>query len=342
MRILYALSYAAGLAGESGGILRNMNTYMEMVRIGGAHVDLLNPWDKFDPTKYDLVHFAPADLALLSFAQELYKCKIPFVVSPIIDKTFPNYAIRTLIYADTIAGRLFHTHLGATKIICQMSSGICMRSRDEENRIRIGLGLKSILARLVLVPPMTQIKEVDSDLFCKEFNQYGDFVLFIGDLSNPRKNVLRLIQACNACELPLVLIGTLNETFYGQKVKKALKHSRLSSWVGTVSRMMLFSAMKSCRVFALPSLMEGIGLAALEAGSLGSKVLITKNGGPKDYFGNCAWYVDPKSTKSISARLLQAWHASNNLGLQEYIKINLSPKILVLSLMNFYKTAITK
>jgi len=344
MRILYAISYPMGLAGEFGGVLRYMNTYMEMARQGGAQVELLSPWNKIDPAKYDLVHFAPADLSLLSLAKEFYKRRIPFVVSPIIDKNFSNYTIRTLIYIDILIGRLFYTNLGAARRICQLSSGVCLMSKHEQERVQRGLGVTSVPTRVILTSPvtMTHLSNENSDLFREKFNQYNDFILFVGDLSNPRKNVLRLIGACNANKLPLILIGTLNETSYGLKVKKVLEKSKLTRWIGNVSRTMLFSAMKSCRVFALPSLVEGVGIAALEAGYLGSKVVITKNGGTKDYFGDCAWYVDPKSTKSISAIFLQAWHASNNLGLQEYIKINLTPKILALSLMNFYKTAITK
>jgi glycosyltransferase involved in cell wall biosynthesis len=62
---------------------------------------------------------------------------------------------------------------------------------------------------------------------------------------------------------------------------------------------MLASAYAACDTFVLPSLFETPGIAALEAGLAGAKVVITPHGGTTEYFGDDAVYVDPVSIASI-------------------------------------------
>jgi glycosyltransferase involved in cell wall biosynthesis len=63
---------------------------------------------------------------------------------------------------------------------------------------------------------------------------------------------------------------------------------------------------------------------ALEAGAAGANLVVTRNGGPPDYFLDCAEYVDPSSTRSIQAGLSQAWHAPRNDKLRRHIVERLS------------------
>jgi glycosyltransferase involved in cell wall biosynthesis len=64
--------------------------------------------------------------------------------------------------------------------------------------------------------------------------------------------------------------------------------------------MLLASAYAACDVFILPSQFETPGIAALEAGLAGAKIVITPVGGTKDYFGDDAVYVEPTSIESIA------------------------------------------
>jgi glycosyltransferase involved in cell wall biosynthesis len=63
--------------------------------------------------------------------------------------------------------------------------------------------------------------------------------------------------------------------------------------------MLLASAYAACDVFVLPSQFETPGIAALEAGLAGAKIVITPVGGTKEYFRDDAIYVEPSSTESI-------------------------------------------
>jgi glycosyltransferase involved in cell wall biosynthesis len=62
---------------------------------------------------------------------------------------------------------------------------------------------------------------------------------------------------------------------------------------------MLASAYAACDTFVLPSLYETPGIAALEAGLAGAKIVITPYGGTTEYFGESAVYVEPGSVSSI-------------------------------------------
>jgi glycosyltransferase involved in cell wall biosynthesis len=65
-------------------------------------------------------------------------------------------------------------------------------------------------------------------------------------------------------------------------------------------------------VFALPSLLETPGLAALEAGVAGARVVVTPYGGAPEYFGDYALYPEPRSVQAIREAILRAWNASHD------------------------------
>ena len=94
--------------------------------------------------------------------------------------------------------------------------------------------------------------------------------------------------------------------------------------LGFLDRASLEGLYAACDVFALPSSHEGTGLVALEAASYGAKVVITKNGGPPDYLGEYAEYVDPRSTSDISQALAIAWQKPRSDLLQRHVTQNLS------------------
>jgi glycosyltransferase involved in cell wall biosynthesis len=83
---------------------------------------------------------------------------------------------------------------------------------------------------------------------------------------------------------------------------------------------MLASAYAACDVFVLPSLFETPGIAALEAGLAGAKLVITPHGGTMEYFGGRAVYCDPRSVDSIHDGIVRALQAPRDNGLREHIR----------------------
>ena len=85
---------------------------------------------------------------------------------------------------------------------------------------------------------------------------------------------------------------------------------------------MLSSAYASCNTFALPSLYETPGIAALEAGLAGAKIVITPYGGTKDYFKDMAIYSDPYSVDSIKKSIEDSLNKPKDDKLKKHIEQN--------------------
>ena len=77
--------------------------------------------------------------------------------------------------------------------------------------------------------------------------------------------------------------------------------------MGFVSDEELNSLYNRAKVFALPSINEGVGLAALEAAICGCNIVITKLGGPKEYYEKgSAELVNPYDVDDIGQAVLRA------------------------------------
>jgi glycosyltransferase involved in cell wall biosynthesis len=340
LRIVYMVSNKCAMSGETGGVLSLVRSYCEAARSLGHDVSLFSLWDNTDWATVDLVHAAPCDVSMLGVARALRERGVRFVVSPIVDKTYWAGALRAVAFGDRLMGGYYRSHLGAAQDILRLSSAVCVMSTDEDLRVRRGLGVVSKPIRVVRPTIHTDapaLADPDDTLPISA----GDYVLFVGDLGNERKNVLRLIEACESIRLPLVLVGSLGRSAYGQKVRAALSASGIARYLGAAcSAQVVRRTMARCRVFALPSMTEGIGLAALEAGAAGARVVITTYGGTHDYFGECAWYVDPRSARSIAAGLRSAWDAAENAPLAALIKQTCTTAVTAEALDRLYRDAL--
>jgi len=151
--------------------------------------------------------------------------------------------------------------------------------------------------------------------------------------------VLKLIRALGAIDHPAVIIGRIIKGPYGDAcVKEAAKHKhiRLIDGLGNDSAM-LASAYAACHVFALPSLFETPGIAALEAGLAGANVVITPHGGTKEYFRDMAVYVDPGDERAIRAGIEKALGAPRGTELKKHIAGNFLWELVAAKTAEVYK-----
>jgi glycosyltransferase involved in cell wall biosynthesis len=215
-------------------------------------------------------------------------------------------------------------------------------SNDEIKMVQHGLGVNG--------PPIGIIRPAKEcimpDALIDRSNvvsDVGEYVLFVGDLANERKNALPLIEACEKAKYPLAMIGSLNKTAYGSRVLSAINNSQYTKYYGMLNaRVDVLAAMRHCRVFALPSITEGIGIAALEAGILGARVVATCNGGIREYLGTNAWYVNPESCISIYKGIVSAWTATHRPPLNQHIADNLTLRNTAKSMIDLYSRALRR
>lgn len=162
----------------------------------------------------------------------------------------------------------------------------------------------------------------DPRLFREQFGIKHDFVLCVGRIEW-RKNQLRLIRALQGTGIPLVLIGQPISKRYLRHCERAAQRTPVLFLPPLPhDSPLLASAYAACRVFALPSLLETPGLAALEAGVAGARVVVTPYGGAPEYFRQFARYPNPRSVASLRATILEAWDAPHDADAQRHFLLS--------------------
>jgi glycosyltransferase involved in cell wall biosynthesis len=158
----------------------------------------------------------------------------------------------------------------------------------------------------------------------KAYKLPQEFALHVGYYTDQRKNTLRLIEAIGPTGIPLVIAGSASPDAALERLKAlAVKYPQVVI-LGRQDRAMLNSLYAGCRIFCLPSVHEGTGLVALEAAAYGAGVVITKHGGPPDYFLDMAQYVDPFNVDDIRQAIVKAWEAPSDNRLRNHVLNNLS------------------
>ena len=135
-------------------------------------------------------------------------------------------------------------------------------------------------------------------MFRDRFEIRGAFLLNVAN-AEQRKNQLRLIRAIRDSNIRLVVAGNLRDRDYWDACRKEgadfVQHVGALEHGGELMR----SAYAACDAFVLPSLLETPGLAALEAAACGARVLVTREGSAREYFGDQVTYVDPLDVDDI-------------------------------------------
>ncbi len=159
----------------------------------------------------------------------------------------------------------------------------------------------------------------DEGIFREKFGIEGDFILTIGNIDR-RKNTELLVSACQELNLPLVVLGAVRDQEYFSQFSDV--YSKASFLGAIFDKKMIKSALRACSVFALPSLCETPGIAALEAASQGAKVVVTQEGAAPEYLNGHAWFVDPRSLEDLVAKLRMAMSGVAQANQISYIKEN--------------------
>lgn len=288
MKIAFILANA--VFSQSNGIVSQGLTWKRGLEELGHEVILINMWDKNDWKSFDAILFYGFSVYSCDFIEILCTVNKNIILAPILD---PDYSITTLkIYCHWGSCKLRLTNpFYRLQTIKDKIKRVLVRSEFEKKYIIEGLGFAAEKCKVVplscgIIPPASQQKK---EPFC----------LHISLLSDERKNVKRLIQAAIKYKFRLVLAG---------KLRNQEEQARFKAWIGTADnieyrgfiseeeKMELYSRAK---VFALPSTNEGVGLVALEAAAMGCDIVITKLGGPHEYYQDKAKFVDPYSVDQI-------------------------------------------
>lgn len=322
MKVLLA-SYQPVSILHGGPRVQVLQTKAELERLG-VNVELFDPWKHFVREKETLFHLFAANLGTFHTANVLKNFDIPFVTSPIFFTRHSPVVVRASVEISKLL-RKFRSAVWSnyefTRQICAWSKAVLPNTTDEAKLIAEGLRISTSAIHIIPNGVEARFEFGDPTLFKKKYG-LENFILNVGHIGPERKNVLNLIRALKRIDHPAVIIGKISSTPMGRKCVEEAKQSKNILIIDGLENdsALLASAYAACDVFALPSLFETPGIAALEAGLAGAKIVITSIGGTKDYFLSMAEYVDPYSIDSIAQGIRLALNRKKDTALKEHIK----------------------
>jgi hypothetical protein len=290
MKILFVLDPLTIIKSEGSGIGNYAKSLKSILESQGAKV--LYFWDEsLNMTDIDIVHLFGSFESTYRVASKFQNKRIVF--SPIYD---PIYNELVEISLNKLSSKFFLSRRWQRKKMCQIADGLALMSEFEFDRVKnISLGLVNKKWHKFLVNTDVKVSHASQ--------QRGDFYLFIGDISNPRQNVRRLLKVFEESRNELILIGpAISSGKYVNRLLSRIDRSENIAYHGFVSKEQKMELLSTCKTLIIPALTAGFGMVAIEAISEGTNVVFTKNGGTNEYFDEYISF-NPRSSKNIKRAL---------------------------------------
>lgn len=259
----------------------------------GHDVVEINPWDTYDWKSFDAIHFFYFGSSYFSI-YGILKNRAPqakIICSPVLDPHFPMFVYQILSRVAFFKAKIFAEY-SALRKFDNFFDLFLARTEFERKFLTRAFGIPS--SKIKIIPLNSRFSPPEKDIPQKK----EPFCLHVSRISDKTKNVERLVSAALKYKFRLVLAGTSTDEFV-DKIKKMTDGVDNVQILGRISDEQLIDLYKRAKVFALPSIREGVGLVALEAASYGCDVVITNIAGPKEYFLPYSIAVNPYNVDDI-------------------------------------------
>ena len=323
---IYFASYQEVLINRGGPTYKIFCLKQALEKIG-VQVELFNMWNKnLNLTNKDFVHLFTANMNTYSLAKNFALKSVPYVVNPIFYSTHSGSIIKAYRKIEKMLSPILkrtYSDYFFTEEICRNAKMFLPNTKAEGELLCQAFDLEYSKSEVIYNGVEKRFAEADSSLFEKKYG-LKDFVLYVGHLGSARKNGKRLVQSLQKLDVPSVIIADVLNTPEGKWCEEEIQKSSkitLIKWIQHDDPL-LASAYAACDVFALPTLFETPGRAALEAGLAGAKIVITPHGGTKEYFQYNAIYSDPFSVKQMTEDLEKALNDSKSETIKNFIMNN--------------------
>lgn len=282
----------------TGGVKVQGLMWKEGLESLGHQVDLIDFWKNYDWSGYDwiiILQFGGMFRTMVPIMRGL--CK-NLAIAPIID---PKWGYKKYKFFAKYWG--FQKHFGLTSRFHDLYDRRSLfdiwlvRSEYEASYVEKCFDIDR--NKICIVPLQVRVPFADT-VPPKE-----NFCFHASRLKSANKNVSRQIQAAIKYEYNLVLAGYLNGPEEYKWLESLIKGHDNIKYVGTLSEEELLNYYRRCKVFALPSTIEGVGMVALEAAANGAEIVLTNLGAPKDYFQGRAELVNPYSIDEIGQAVMK-------------------------------------
>jgi glycosyltransferase involved in cell wall biosynthesis len=286
MIVLFVLDPLTIIKSDASGIGNYANSLKLILESRGVKV--IYYWDDgLNMAEIDIVHLFGSFDSMYRVASKFRTKKIVF--SPIYDPIHPRFAEMLL---NKLSTRYFLSRRWQRKKLCQIADGLALMSEFEFGKIKdLSHGLVNKNWHKFLV---------NTDVITPNIShRRGSFYLFIGDISNPRQNVKKLLKVFEKSENELILIGpVVNNGKYVQKLLALIERNKNITYLGFVSKEEKIELLSDCRSLIIPALTAGFGMVAIEAIILGTNVVFTQNGGTNEYFEDYVSF-NPRSLRDL-------------------------------------------
>ncbi len=329
MHIAFWINPVSLVSGQSNGVLAQARNWHQGLQDQGWKVSFVQESQLPDWRSIDIVHLFGSGFWLKDIVPAIYTRTPNIVFSPIIDSNQSIWAYRLSSFLGCNPLRLY-SHTFLLRQLQPYIGLVSVRSSYEQD---------FFIKALNYPRGKTSIHPVGVDLPSPEPvlpNEKENFCLHVSSIYQPRKNVVRLIKACKAIGLPLKLAGATGNDEQLRPILEAINGDPGIEVLGFVSRPELIQLYQRARVFALPSIMEGVGQVALEAALYHCEVVITQKGGPKDYFQQYAHYANPSDQEAIQQALQNSMNKPLQPNLYHHIRKHFGLEQVLPALINSY------
>lgn len=328
------------IAAVNGGMRNQAFNTISKIHELGIETVKLSPWEDISQLDIDIAHVFGASVENVGIIDQLSNTDIPIVLSPIF------YSNRSAAFINRFLNfeRLLHSlskgirsDFSIQRDLCHKADLLLPNTADEARMIREAFSITE--ERIMVIPNGVEahFQNASPHTFVKEYG-CKDFVLFAGQAGAERKNVIKLLEVAGKINAPVVIIGSFYDDRYGKKCLKMASELDNVILIETLDHdsELLASAYAASKVFVLPSQFETPGIAAMEAVLTGSQIVITQNGGTKEYFGDHANYIDPESSASLLQGIRNALADDQSDDLKVHILQNFTwEKVAKLTVENY-------
>lgn len=330
MNIAYIMYPGACYMGTGDGSKMQAEIWLKELERKGHNVERINPWGHYDWKRFDIIHVFGFGLWNYDIIHWGSRLNPNFVFSPIIDTNTPIWKYRLATHFGCEKLRLFSQNYSLRKIKDDIKLFFA-RSEYEASYLREGYNISN--NKIAIVP--LSYRETNYNPQIKK----EPFCLFVGTMTQPRKNVPRLIEAAKKYGFQLKLAGNTGNKESEKQLKLLIGDVQNIEILGFVSDEELTSLYNRAKVFALPSINEGVGLVAIEAAMHGCNIVITDLGGPKEYYpSGMAHLVNPYDIDNIGKAIMKAM--DDNMSqpkLRDHIKNEYNVSSCTDLLIDYYK-----
>lgn len=326
MKIAYILTPHAAV-NRTNGIRSQAVTWAEGLRAQGHQVDYINQWEYYEWPSYDAIHFFGNGSWVNTIRTYIRMQNPKCVYSPIYDTSpfLESYSQRIQKHISKLTHGKWNCALNE---VCREYRGYkYVLARTEYEREWIHRLFDVPLDEIIKVP-LAFSYGMDSNMV--KSSEKEPFVLHMSLYTQPRKNVARLIQAAKKYGFSLIIAGKPDTPELKEEFQQMVKDTPNIEILGFISEEQKMDLYRRAKVFALPSISEGVGIVALDAAVCGADIVVTNIGGPKEYYNGMAEIVNPYNVDEIGQACMRS------LGRKTY-----QPELRNYILKNYSSSAIT-